>query len=84
MGIANYSGMSNPTILVKNSVPSIGARPRPTMVSLFAAQAGRNVVWALIASAFLIVEALVFLTELPATKFFPRREAAKVTGHGRR
>jgi hypothetical protein len=62
----------------------MSGRPRTTLVSLFAAQAGRSIVWVLITGAFLIVEALVFLTELPATKFFPRREAAKVTGHGRR
>lgn len=84
MGIANPSAMSNPTIFVKNSAPPLSERPRATLVSLFAAQAGRNVVWVLIAGAFLVVEALVFLTELPATKFFPRREVAKVAGHGRR
>lgn len=84
MGIAKPSDMSNPTIFVKNSVSSISGRPRTTFISLFAAQAGRNFVWVLISGAFLIVEALVFLTELPAANFFPRREAAKVAGHGRR
>ncbi|MCX6951353.1 MAG: hypothetical protein NTV51_04095 [Verrucomicrobia bacterium] len=55
-----------------------------TLVSLVAAKAGREVVWVLIAGAFCVVEALVFLTELPASKLFHRREPTKVAGHGRR
>lgn len=34
---------------------------------------GREVVWLLIAVAFCVVEALVFLTDLPLAKFFARR-----------
>jgi len=55
-----------------------------TLVSLVAAKAGREVMWVLIAGVFCVVEALVFLTELPASKLFHRREPTKVAGHGRR
>lgn len=54
---------------------------RPTLVSLVAAKAGREAVWVVIASIFLIVEALVFLTELPSSKMFHRRETAKAAPH---
>jgi hypothetical protein len=37
----------------------------------------------LIAGAFLFVEAVVFLTELPTARFFHRREAAKTAGFTR-
>lgn len=54
---------------------------QPTLVSLVAAKAGREAVWVLIASIFLVVEALVFVTELPSSKIFHRREAAKHAPH---
>lgn len=60
------------------------ARPGGTLVSLVAARAGRELVWVVIAGAFLFVEALVFLTELPTARFFHRRETAKTAGHSRR
>ncbi len=66
------------------------AQPRPTaarrdatLVSLVAAKAGRDIIWVLIAGAFLFVEAVVFLTELPTARFFHRREAAKTAGFTR-
>lgn len=55
-----------------------------TLVSLVAARAGREVVWVLITGVFMLVEALVFLTELPTARFFHRREAAKSAGLARR
>jgi hypothetical protein len=52
-------------------------RPATTVVSLAAAKAGRECVWVLIAAAFCVVEVLVFLTDLPATKRSVRRETTK-------
>ncbi len=66
--------------------PALPAHRRPgmTLVSLVAAKAGREAVWVLIAAAFFVVEALVFLTELPTAKLFHRREANKAAaGHKR-
>jgi hypothetical protein len=71
---AHTESMSRPT----------ADRPGGTLVSLVAAKAGREVVWVLIAGAFFLVEALVFLTELPTARFFHRRETAKTAGHSRR
>ena len=72
-------------------LPTVDSPPRPndnrpgtTLVSLVAAKAGREAIWILITGVFVIVEALVFITELPAGKLFHRREASKVAGHGRR
>ena len=56
------------------------ARPEATLVSLVAGKAGRDIIWVLIAGAFLLVEAVVFLTDLPTARFFHRREAAKTAG----
>jgi len=38
---------------------------------------GREVVWVLIAVAFCVVEAVVFLTDLPIAKFFARRRGKR-------
>lgn len=67
----------------ESAVSSTPTREGTTFVSLAAAKAGREMVWVLIAGVFCLVEALVFLTELPASKL-SRREPSKVTGHGRR
>lgn len=76
--------MLAPRPTVESSLRSAENRQETTLVSLVAAKAGREVIWVLIASVFFVVEAAVFLTELPATKLFPRRDATKLAGHGRR
>jgi hypothetical protein len=63
---------------------SAARQPGSTLVSLVVAKAGREALWVLIAGAFLVVEALVFVTERPASRLFHRRETSKVAGHNRR
>ena len=75
--------MSGPHPTVVSPLRPTARRPGTTLVSLVAAKAGRDALWVLIAAAFFVVEALVFLTELPSTKLFHRREAPKPAGHGR-
>lgn len=81
---ANPQRMSDLRSHTDSTIPSSLHQEGPTLVSLVAAKAGREVVWVLIAGVFCVVEALVFLTELPASKLFHRRETPKVAGHGRR
>jgi hypothetical protein len=76
-GNAIPARMTAPLSQLEISPRSAENQPRVTLVSLVAARAGREAVWVFIASIFVIVEALVFLTELPTTKVFHRREAAK-------
>lgn len=71
------SSLSNVDFPARTETPAA----RPTLVSLVAAKAGREAVWVVIASIFLVVEALVFLTELPSARIFHRREAAKHAPH---
>jgi hypothetical protein len=59
-------------------------RSGPTFVSLVAAKAGREAVWVLIACAFVVVEAAIFVTQLPAARLFARREVSKAAGSFRR
>ena len=47
------------------------------------ARAGRELVWLIIAVAFCVVEATVFVTDLPVTKMFSRRHLQKAGGRGR-
>jgi hypothetical protein len=46
---------------------------RPVGFVAHAERFGREVVWLLIAVAFLLVEAAVFLTDLPVARLFSRR-----------
>jgi hypothetical protein len=46
-------------------------RPHGPMALL--ERVGRELVWLFIATAFCVVEALVFLTDLPVAKFFSHR-----------
>lgn len=82
--IAKPRDMSGPPFTVQSPLRPTEYRPGATLFSLVAAKAGREVLWVVIAGVFLVVEALVFVTELPATKFFHRREPAKVARAGRR
>lgn len=75
--LANTAGMSSSLSNVENPSSPTTTRPGTTLVSLVAAKAGREVIWVAIAGIFVLVETLVFLTELPATKIFGRREAPK-------
>lgn len=75
--------MTAPHSHTESGLSTPSNREGTTLVSLVAAKAGREVVWVLIAGVFCVVEALVFLTELPATKLFPRRDAPKAAGHDR-
>ena len=72
--------MSTPLSNVDFSRPDT-PRPRATLMSLVAAKAGREAIWVVIASIFLVVEGLIFLTELPSSKLFHRRETAKSAPH---
>ena len=56
---------------------------RAGIVSGAIARAGRELVWLLIAVAFCIVEAIVFITDLPVGKIFSRRHLQKAGGRGR-
>ncbi len=72
--------MSRPQVTPVFAPRPTPARPEATLVSLVAGKAGRDIIWVLIAGAFLLVEAVVFLTDLPTARFFHRREAAKTAG----
>lgn len=76
--------MSETTSTTASTSASASHQEGTTLVSLVAAKAGREVLWVVIAGVFCVVEALVFLTELPASKIFHRRESTKVASHGRR
>ncbi len=76
--------MSGPPFTVESPLRSTENRQGATVVALVAAKAGRELLWVVIAGVFLVVEALVLVTEFHATKIFHRREPAKVAGHGRR
>ncbi len=78
------ANMTSPLVNPETSHRSNPNQAGATLVSLVAARAGREVVWVLITGVFLLVEALVFLTELPTARFFHRREAAKSAGLARR
>ena len=56
---------------------------RAGVVSGAVARAGRELVWLIIAVAFCVVEATVFVTDLPVTKMFSRRHLQKAGGRGR-
>jgi hypothetical protein len=56
---------------------------RAGVVSDGIAKLGRELVWLIIAVAFCVVEAVVFMTDLPVGKIFSRRNLEKVDGHGR-
>ena len=58
---ANGSPMSQPQITPAFPPRPTPARPEATLVSLVAGKAGRDIIWVLIAGAFLLVEAVVFL-----------------------
>lgn len=72
--------MSQPQTRTPTPFHPTPPRPETTLVSLVAARAGREVISVLIAGAFLLVEAIVFLTDLPTARCFHRRESAKTTG----
>lgn len=74
------SPLANPDTTHRSNPNQAGS----TLVSLVAARAGREVVWVLITGVFLLVEALIFLTELPTSRIFHRREAVKSAGVTRR
>ncbi len=79
-GDATVAAMSTPLSYVAPT-PANSPRSSTSFVSLVAGKLGREAVWVLIASIFLFVEALVFLTQLPTTKIFHRREAPKHAPH---
>jgi hypothetical protein len=56
---------------------------RAGVVSEGIAKVGRELVWLIIAVAFCVVEAVVFVTDLPVAKIFSRRHLQKVDSHGR-
>jgi hypothetical protein len=55
---------------------------RAGIVSDGVARLGRELVWLLIAVAFCVVEAIVFVTDLPVAKIFSRRDLQKADGRG--
>jgi len=59
------------------SLRSSESGQRSGMISNSASRAGRELVWLTVAAAFLIVEAFVFVTDLPVSKVFSRRDVAK-------
>ncbi len=56
---------------------------RAGIVSGAVARAGRELIWLIIAVAFCVVEAAVFVTDLPVAKIFSRRHLQKAVGRGR-
>lgn len=56
---------------------------RAGSISNGAARAGREVVWLCIAAAFFVLEAVVFVTDLPVSKIFSRRDLPKTAARGR-
>ncbi len=56
-----------------SSLTSAGLSQRAGVFSSAATRAGRELVWLLIATAFCMVEAAIFVTDLPVTKLFDRR-----------
>jgi hypothetical protein len=75
--------MSGPSTPARSALPPVESTPEATFISLVAAKAGREMLWLAIAAAFFVVEALVFVTELPAAKVFQRRETIKAARHSR-
>ncbi len=57
-----------------SSLSSANFSQRAGVFSNAATRAGRELVWLLIATAFCVVEAVVFVTDLPVTKLFSRRQ----------
>lgn len=64
---ANPARMNTPSTTDNIAMPRSGG-----LVGAVAARIGRDAVWLLLAAAFGIVEALVFVTELPVGKIFRR------------
>lgn len=62
-------------------LPTETRRPR-TLFNSVGARVGRDAVWVAIAVAFCLVEALVFVTNLPVTRIFKRRDLPKISRLG--
>ena len=61
-----------------DSAPALSASDhRAGLFSIGASKAGRELVWLMIAVAFCIVEAVVFVTDLPVSKILSRRDLPK-------
>ena len=83
-----HSDCNDPRMSAIHSPPTISLDRRDLgrrvgMVSDGLARAGRELVWLLIAVAFCVVEAAVFVTDLPVAKYFGRRHLQKVDDRGR-
>ena len=72
--------------IITNHQSSLARGEAGRVTGLFAAaaaKAGREIIWVVIAVAFCVVEALVFLADLPVGKIFHHRNTSKVSGSGR-
>jgi hypothetical protein len=63
-----------------DSLPESGHRTG--VFSNGAARAGRELVWLAIAVAFCVLEVVVFVTDLPVSKIFGRRDLQRASGRG--
>jgi hypothetical protein len=79
-GDCNHTRMSPIHSSSDAALASSASGHRAEAISGGASRAGRELVWLFIAVAFCVVEAFVFVTDLPVSKFFGRRELQKSSG----
>ena len=75
---AKSARMNHPSPTDEIALPRSGG-----LASAVAARLGRDAIWLVLTVAFGIVEALVFVTELPVAKFFHRTPTTKISRAGR-
>lgn len=79
---ANDVRMESAVPTRETSLHPTESRRGATSLNTVGARVGRDVVWVAIAAAFCLVEALVFVTNLPVTKIFKRRDVPKISRLG--